>query len=307
MIEAKTYAVRTVSQALTAVLHDLVNVNTSPGPKETCNEIMGAQIVLRDPRYLLPYSSSRKFNYAYTVAESIWNLTNTRETAVLRRYAAIVDKFVSDQGGDTSYAKWAYGTQLNHQVKFIIDELKADPLSRRAAAAIETNQDRSPGTPPCLVSVNWQCRPCGDGLGLYQFINMRSNDAWLGLPLDLMQFGLWGHLLAAELGIPFVQYVHQASTLHLYTRDLGNAKLWLQGTHGDAMIRPNLELGPQALTQVLNGEVYGLIKNGLPPRPINAGAEPITAFMQGNYRTALPGLVQLKLAGHGIGWPEAQG
>lgn len=306
MIAAKTYTVNSVSQALTQVLSDLVNVNPAPGPKETCNEIMGAQVVLEDPRRLFPYSTTRKFNYAYTMGESIWNLTPTRETEVLRRYASIVDKFVSDQNGDTSYAKWAYGTQLNDQVKFIVEELKADKLSRRAAAALYTNQDRGPGTPPCLISVNFQCRPTADGsFGLYQFINMRSNDAWLGLPLDLMQFAFWGHLLAAELGIPFVRYVHQASTLHLYTRDLANAKLWLDGTHGDEMIHPNHDLGRNAMSQVLSGEVYNRIKDRkLPEYSYVAGTEPITNFMLGRHDRSLPALKALQISGHGIGWPR---
>jgi thymidylate synthase len=306
VIEAKTYSVRTVSQAMTAVLHDLVNLNPRPEAKGVFNEILGAQIVLRDPRFSLPYSTSRKFNYSYMLAESIWNLTNTRETEVLRRYNASIDKFVSDQDGDISYAKWSYGTQLNDQVKFCLEELKREPLSRRAAAALYTNADRGPGTPPCLVSVHFQCRPQGSGLGLYQTITMRSNDAWLGLPLDMFQFSLWGHLMAAELGIPFVQYIHHASTLHLYERDLGAAKLWLQGNHGDGMIRTQLDFGSKALSQVLDGSTYGLIKSKTLPRAIHTGAESLVSFMLGDYSTALPALVQIKLDGHGLSWPSPE-
>jgi thymidylate synthase len=306
MISAKTYIVSSTSDALTQVLRDLVNLNPAPAPKGTYNEILGAQIVLNDPRQVFPYSSARKFNYAYSLMESIWNLTNTRETEVLRRYASIVDQFVADQGGDTSYAKWAYGTQLNEQVKFCLAELKADKMSRRAAAALYTSQDRGPGTPPCLVSVNWQCRPNAAGQPeLYQFVNMRSNDAWLGLPLDFMQFLSWGHLMAAELQVPFVQYVHQASTLHLYDRDLAKARLWLSGrSHGDVMIHPARDFGTEAMSQVLSGKVYNSILYREAPRYSYVhGAEPLVHFMLGNIERAPLGLQALQVGGHGIGWP----
>jgi hypothetical protein len=59
---------------------------------------------------------------------------------------------------------------------------------------------------------------------LIQIVSMRSNDVWLGLPLDITQFSIWHQLAAAYLGVEMGTYIHNANSLHLYERDVEKAR-----------------------------------------------------------------------------------
>ncbi len=54
---------------------------------------------------------------------------------------------------------------------------------------------------------------------------MRSNDAWLGLPYDLMQFGMLQCAISQALGLPVGVQTHSAGSMHLYKRNFPKALL----------------------------------------------------------------------------------
>src|SRR5579872_3832663 len=83
--------------AMQSVLTALLNDDYPPGNKGTVAEIQGATLRIDMPEANLIISPERKFNYAYNLVESIWNLTNTRDVEVLRQYNSKIDDFIADQ------------------------------------------------------------------------------------------------------------------------------------------------------------------------------------------------------------------
>lgn len=68
---------------------------------------------------------------------------------------------------------------------------------------------------PCTLSLQFLIRKGHLSL----IANMRSNDAWRGLPYDVWCFTRIQTIIAAMLGVPVGLYVHQAGSMHIYEND----------------------------------------------------------------------------------------
>lgn len=92
--------------------------------------------------------------------------------------------------------------------------LREDRYSRRAAANLgHTGGDSGY---PCTLSLGWIIRE-GE---LHAFSEMRSQDAWLGLPYDLHMFAAAARSLAYLLDVAPGPLHHRVRSFHLYERDL---------------------------------------------------------------------------------------
>lgn len=65
---------------------------------------------------------------------------------------------------------------------------------------------------PCTVAIGF--RVLRGRLDMH--VTMRSNDAWLGLPIDVFQFNQAHWTVANMLGIPLGDYYHTAWSMHIY-------------------------------------------------------------------------------------------
>lgn len=50
------------------------------------------------------------------------------------------------------------------------------------------------------------------------FVNMRSNDVWMGFPYDVFAFNVIWQIMCDNLFLKPGVYIHNAASLHLYTR-----------------------------------------------------------------------------------------
>ncbi len=57
--------------------------------------------------------------------------------------------------------------------------------------------------------------------------NMRSNDAFIGLPHDIFSFTMLQEILARTLGVELGNYSHAVGSLHLYTKHRKGARQYL--------------------------------------------------------------------------------
>lgn len=119
----------------------------------------------------------------------------------------------------------AYGPRAAGDVGQAVDLLRRDQASRQAVITL-FDSDRDLGRVeqvdlPCTVALQYMVRR-GE---LEAWTVMRSNDVWLGLPYDLMQFGMLQGAIAQALGIPVGTQSHSAGSLHLYKRDFPKAML----------------------------------------------------------------------------------
>lgn len=118
-----------------------------------------------------------------------------------------------------SYAK---RVSAGDQVHAAVRELSENPDTRRAVITMwDPKLDTNGGhmDHPCTIGLGFRAR---DGR-LNMSVVMRSNDAWLGMPYDFVQFSTLHVTVAALLGLETGTYTHHAHSLHLYRRDCAAA------------------------------------------------------------------------------------
>lgn len=140
----------------------------------------------------------------------------------LLRVAPHYERFRENDG------RWlgAYGPRLIEVLGSVVRELSRHPYSRRGVALIWRGDDISlvldgnPKDVPCTVSLTFWCGPAGE---LRCMAHMRSCDLWFGLYYDLPAFAFLQRCIAKALKRATGQTYLNATSLHLYSKDLKRA------------------------------------------------------------------------------------
>jgi thymidylate synthase len=136
----------------------------------------------------------------------------------------------------------AYGIRTQDKIGLVANRLADDPDTRRALMTFWDDREDLAKTGyadyPCTVSMTFRIR----NEKLTAHTHMRSNDAWLGIPYDIVQFTSLMRTLASFLGVGVGEYVHSVDSLHIYERDLPAVRTLLDSSmHPDE--RPRLTNG----------------------------------------------------------------
>lgn len=119
----------------------------------------------------------------------------------------------------------AYGQRIGHQLIEVAQKLGNDPLTRQAVITLWNPElDNEPGhlDYPCTIAIGFSL--VGHALDrLNMRVQMRSNDAWLGLPYDFFQFAQLQLTLCNVLDVDPGFYVHSAWSLHLYEENVAES------------------------------------------------------------------------------------
>ena len=190
-------------------------------------EILHAAMSISDPRQRWVISREPPLNIAFALAEVVWIITGRRDLAFLEYWNKEYRKFV----GPGPELHGAYGNRLRHQ--FGLDQLdraymalKHQPDTRQVVLQIWdsiVDMPDSDGTPmdsdiPCNVLAIPKLR---DGkLEWLQVI--RSNDMFLGVPYNFVQFTCVQEILAGWLGVECGTYNQISDSLHVYNRHWKN-------------------------------------------------------------------------------------
>jgi thymidylate synthase len=188
---------------------------------QNIKEIIGASFTIDNPRDRIPYVAARKFGMGYMIAELVWYLSGNNKTEWISKYSAFW-KNISDDG---ETANSAYGARLfkKHpsiaqgrftQLEYVINELRADPDSRRAVMHLRVPSDSIDAKldVPCTLALQYFIRDNK----LHQVVNMRSSDLVFGIAYDIPAFTLFQEMIANELGIEMGSYTHVSNSLHIY-------------------------------------------------------------------------------------------
>jgi len=71
------------------------------------------------------------------------------------------------------------------------------------------------------------------------FTNMRSNDAFIGLPHDVFAFTMLQEIVARTLGVGLGTYSHSVGSLHLYKANKPSARQYIkEGIQRTSSMRP---------------------------------------------------------------------
>ena len=104
------------------------------------------------------------------------------------------------------------------QIKFVIDDLKRNPDSRRAVIDVRDNSsDMYSNDPACLQHMQFFIR---NG-SLHLKVLFRSNDACKAAFMNMYAMVAIQQKVADALNVPVGSYTHRANSYHCYERDFG--------------------------------------------------------------------------------------
>ena len=120
-------------------------------------------------------------------------------------------------------SSWARETDNNgfDQIKWIINEIKTNPDSRRLIlSAWSADQISLMALPPCHYTT--QFRVINGKLNC--MLNQRSGDAGLGIPFNIASYSLLTHIIARECDLEVGDFVHTIGDAHIYLNHIEQVK-----------------------------------------------------------------------------------
>jgi len=110
---------------------------------------------------------------------------------------------------------YTYHQRIAGQMRWILNELKRNPDSRRAVIDIRTPQDRMIDSPACLQNIQYFIR---EGK-LHCKVLFRSNDATKAAYMNAYALIMLQKRVADKLGVEMGSYTHRANSFHCYEKD----------------------------------------------------------------------------------------
>lgn len=213
------------------LLHDVLtrlieNKETVVASRGSFTEIFGAVLHLSNPRARLSRSEMKGKVFS-ALGEWLWYLSGANDLSFIDHY---LPGIYSQESEDNVSVRSGYGERLfNHrgvdQIASIIKLLRLKPTTRRAVIQLFDSSDleRSYASIPCTCTLQFLVR---NGQ-LNMFVNMRSNDAYYGLPHDVFAFTMLQELVARSVDVDLGEYKHSVGSLHLYETNIGDARRYL--------------------------------------------------------------------------------
>ncbi len=237
------------------------------------SEIIGAMLHLSNPRSRLSKSRGRGKIFS-AIGEYLWYMAGSNSLEFIAYY---LPRY-ADESEDGLTIHGAYGPRLYrmhgkiNQLDKVIALLRENPTSRRAVIQLFDAKDIAGEYKeiPCTCTLQFLIRD--DRMNLV--VNMRSNDANLGLPHDVFAFTMLQEIMARALGVEVGEYWHSVGSLHLYEKDKKAAQSYLdEGFMSTQGPMPSMPLGDpwQSIRELLKlehsirtGEVLRLESSQLP-------------------------------------------
>jgi len=157
-------------------------------------------------------SDFRNWNILYAKREFEWYLSQDPSIAKISKYAPMW----LNHADENMHVNSNYGYQWSreNQLDYVIEELKRNPESRRAAISIYDGKEHAiySKDTPCTYAIGFQIV----NKKLEMSVLMRSNDLWFGFCNDQYCFSELMKIVADELSIELGCYYHFAQNFHLY-------------------------------------------------------------------------------------------
>lgn len=197
-------------------------LETSPRGKKIL-ELIGKKIIL-DPDDCIITLENFETNLHYATIESAWYESGMNSID----FHPLITKIWSKYSDDGKTVNSAYGyyifnaehfykenLQIKSQWSWVKEKLKQDPESRQAVININNiSHKKNINTKdfPCTIALQFFIR----NNQLDMIVMMRSNDLFYGFRNDIYCFSQLQKQMAEELNVELGQYIHFASSLHLY-------------------------------------------------------------------------------------------
>lgn len=179
-----------------------------------------------------PLLTTKKMEWKSMLHEVLWYLSGENHIRNLRKHTKIWDAWADENGN----LETAYGYYWRHfpsakkdadgnwvveeidQIRYVIDEIKNNPNSRRlVVSAWEPGNAEKSKLPPChytfVFNVNAGKLNC--------HLTQRSGDIALGIPFNLAAYALLTQIIAQETGLELGFFAHTIIDAHIYVADKG--------------------------------------------------------------------------------------
>ncbi|MBF4549412.1 thymidylate synthase [Pseudoclavibacter sp. VKM Ac-2888] len=247
----QNYLPNDADDALVRACRDVFEKGESLGHDTTrgsSKELLGYSTGMANPLARIGIKG-RALNTVGAIARFVWLIAGSDRLEDIAYYESRVRSFSDDE---LSVPGSSYGRRLfnsspgTNQIAGVVAELRRDPDSRRAAAVVWLPEDavRESRDIPCTFGLFFHVR----GGGLVMTTVMRSNNAVTLLPYNFFEFSMLGEIVATEVGVPFLRYVHWAASMHVFDKmesdrakiadtDAPESKTMPSMPPGDAMAR----------------------------------------------------------------------
>jgi thymidylate synthase len=207
---------KTFKNAEAAFLFFWGYIPTFGRPKGDTHFLDNVGFYILNPLDNLIQAPFRNWSHKYAEYEWQWYLSGNRSVSEIKKRAPLWDKMHA--GDDIVNSNYGYQWTRNNQVQYVIDELKRDPLSRRAVISIYDGKEHEQYKydTPCTLELIFNLN--GDKLNMS--VLMRSNDLWFGFCNDQYCFSKLQGLIADALEKGVGYYYHYAADLHLYNKNI---------------------------------------------------------------------------------------
>ena len=279
-------------------------VRVQPSRGGATKECLRVAITVNDPRQRWVASRQPPLNVAFALAEVVWIMTGRNDLAFLKAWNSRLPKYL----GKGPYLHGAYGYRLRHhkgldQLSRAYQALSQDPDTRQAVLQIwdpSVDLPRPDGTPvdkdiPCNVMSLLKVR---DGkLEWLQII--RSNDLFLGVPHNSVQFMCLQEVMAGWLDVECGAYHQVSDSLHLYEHD--EESVFASVPMPDLPSNADSLALPKVASEAVFGELGRRIERMISPDLRRAELEGIAVWNEGPeaFRNMLAVLVAETARRHG--------
>lgn len=179
-----------------------------------------------------PLLTTKKIEWKSLLYEVLWYLSGENHIRNLRKHTKIWDAWADENGNlETAYGyywrhfpsaekdeKGNWNVKEIDQIKYVIDEIKAKPYSRRlVVSAWEPGNATKSKLPPCHYSFAFNV---SDGK-LNCHLTQRSGDIALGIPFNLAAYSILTQIIAQEVGLEPGQFAHTIIDAHIYIGEKG--------------------------------------------------------------------------------------
>lgn len=241
----KVFKADTLDDLLHQVLVELLQIEMCvEASRGKMAEIFGAILILQNPRARLSRSENKGKLFS-ALGEFLWYLSGSNDLDFIEYYVGERYKKESEDG---QTVRSGYGERLFQydgtidQVSNVIELLKDKPSSRRAVIQLfdASDLEKPYVSIPCTCTLQFLIRN-GE---LNLLVNMRSNDAYLGLSHDVFAFTMLQEVVARTIGVDIGVYQHCVGSLHLYEDHKERAQRYVdEGWMNDTCMQPMPE-GP---------------------------------------------------------------
>jgi len=179
-----------------------------------------------------PLLTTKKMHWNSLLREVLWYLSGENHIKNLRQYTKIWDAWADEDGNlETAYGYyWRHfpSAQKNKngewevrevdQIKYVIDEIKRNPNSRRlVVSAWEPGNATTSKLPPCHYSFVFNV----NSGKLNCHLTQRSGDLALGIPFNLAAYSLLTQVIAQQVDLGLGEFAHTIVDAHIYIGEKG--------------------------------------------------------------------------------------